>query len=78
MNYTKEQFTKKLIEFFERHDPLKVELVQDIVSRFNDQQEEVFKHLTALYADKNNIEIGKISNDSIFSIPPSSNSSYMG
>jgi hypothetical protein len=78
MTYTKEQFTKKLIEFFERHDPLKIHLVDEITNRFYDQQEEVFKHLTALYAEKNEIDVGEISNDSIFSIPPSPNSGYMG
>lgn len=78
MNYTKELFTQKLIEFFERHDPLKVQLVDEIVEKFMNQQEAVFKHLTALYADKNDVEIDKVSNDSIFSLPPSANSGYVG
>ena len=78
MNYTKEQFTQKLIEFFNRHDPLKTQLVDDIAERFHDDQETVFKHLTALYAEKNDIDGDEITNDAIFSIPPKSNSSYIG
>jgi hypothetical protein len=41
MNYTKELFTQKLIEFFERHDPLKVQLVDEIVEKFMNQKEAV-------------------------------------
>ena len=78
MNYSEELFTQKLIEFFERHDPLKVQLVANIVEKFNDQQEEVFKHLTALYAEKNDIDISKITDSEVFSIPPAQNSSYIG
>jgi hypothetical protein len=78
MNYSKELFTQKLIEFFERHDPLKVQLVGDIVNKFNNHQEEVFKHLTTLYAEKNDIDVNKITNTEVFSIPPAQNSSYNG
>lgn len=76
MNYSKEEFTKKLIEFFERHDPLKVEVVDEVVEKFNDKQEEVFNHLTQLYAEKHGVDEVTVSNKSIFALPRSSNSGF--
>jgi hypothetical protein len=73
MDYTKDMYAQKLREFFERHDPLKVAIVDDIVDRFPNQQEKVFKHLTKLYAEKAGVDDIHISNDSIMTIPPSPN-----
>jgi hypothetical protein len=73
MYYSKEMFAQKLREFFERHDPLKIEIVDDIVDRFPNQQEKVFKHLTKLYAEKAGVDDVQISSDSIMTIPTSPN-----
>jgi hypothetical protein len=78
MNYTKEEFTQKLLAFFDRHDPLKAHLVEEIVEKFNTKQKEVFDHLTRIYAEKNDITVGEISNEAIFSLPPTANSAYIG
>lgn len=53
MDYNKELFAQKLNEFFERQDPLKKVIVPKIVDKFHDEQENVFKHLSAIYAKKN-------------------------
>lgn len=70
MNYDKDMYAQKLREFFERHDPLKIEMVDEIVDRFPNQQETVFNHLTKLYAKKEGVDDIQISSDSIMSIPP--------
>ena len=73
MNYNKDMYAQKLREFFERHDPLKIELVDEIVDRFPNQQEKVFSHLTKLYAKKAGIDDISVSKSSIMSIPPAPN-----
>ena len=78
MNYTKELFTQKLMEFFERQDPLKKNIVPEIVDKFMDEQELVFKHLADVYAKKNGVDDITISNESIFSIPGSKHSGFVG
>jgi len=78
MNYSKELFTKKLIEFFDRQDPLKKTIVPDIVEKFMNHQDTVFKHLSKIYAEKNGVEDAVISNDSIFAVPTTNHSSYIG
>ncbi|MDX1652477.1 MAG: hypothetical protein R3277_08300 [Brumimicrobium sp.] len=71
MQYSEDMYAQKLREFFERHDPMKIEIVGDIVDKFPNQQETVFKHLTQLYAKKEGVDDITISSDSIMSIPPS-------
>jgi hypothetical protein len=78
MDYTKDLFTQKLYEFFQRHDPVKQTIVPEIVEKYHENQEIVFKHLTELYAKKHGVEDALISNDSIFSLPPSSHSGFTG
>lgn len=78
MEFSEELFTQKLIEFFERHDPLKAHLVEEIVEKFNTKQKEVFDHLTRIYAEKNDITVGEISNEAIFSLPPTASTGYIG
>ncbi len=69
MEESKEVFKRKLMEFFERHDPDKVFLVPKIADKFEGQEDEVYKHLTELYAEK---EGHHISDESLLSlIPPS-------
>ena len=51
MEYTKEEFTEKLIEFFDRHAPSKKKVVPKIVREFRGKEDEVFDHLTKKYAD---------------------------
>tara|TARA_B100000508_G_scaffold55003_3_gene42744 strand:- start:122260 stop:122493 length:234 start_codon:yes stop_codon:yes gene_type:complete len=74
MNYSKEMYKQKLNEFFNRHDQSKLHLVDKIADQFPDQQEEVFKHLTAIYAKKEGTDDVIISEDSIFSVPTGANS----
>lgn len=49
MHYKKEEFEKRLKEFFDRHDPAKADMAHTIASKFHLHQEEVFEHLTDLY-----------------------------
>lgn len=51
MENSKEAFTKKLLMFFDRHDPSKKRKVPEIVRKFHGHEEEVFEHLTQRYAD---------------------------
>lgn len=51
MDYTKEEFTRKLIEFFDRHDPDKKRMVPAMVEEFEGQEDEVFAELTSRYVD---------------------------
>jgi hypothetical protein len=53
MTFTKQQFQQRLEEFFERHDPAKVDLSHRIANRYHLHQEQVFFHLTRHY-DKGN------------------------
>lgn len=78
MDYNKELFAQKLTEFFDRQDPLKKVIVPEIVEKFHDEQEKVFKHLSATYAKKNNVEDITISNDTIFAVPGTKHSGYVG
>ncbi|MEX2484290.1 MAG: hypothetical protein WED10_07020 [Brumimicrobium sp.] len=73
MKYNKELYTQKLHEFFNRHDPTKTGIVDEIVEKFPNRQEEVFNHLTKIYAEKEGVADANISNDTIFSIPPTPN-----
>jgi len=43
-----------LTEFFDRHDPSKIFLVPKIADKFSDLQDTIFKHLSRLYAEKEN------------------------
>lgn len=51
MDYTKEEFSRKLIEFFDRHDPDKKRMVPAMVEEFEGQEEEVFDELTRRYVE---------------------------
>ncbi len=68
MEGSKALFKQKLMEFFERHDPDKVFLVPKIADKFENQEDQVFEHLTKLYAEK---ECHLISDDSLLSLIPS-------
>lgn len=63
MHRTKEEFEKKLKEFFERHDLDRVALAHRIAEHFVNHQDEVFEHLTELYAKQNGIDV---TDESIF------------
>ncbi|MCC5923876.1 MAG: hypothetical protein JJT77_08825 [Crocinitomicaceae bacterium] len=78
MNYPKELFEQKLNEFFDRQDPSKRVIVPEIVEKFLEEQELVFKHLASVYAKKNGVEDITISNSDIFSVPGSAHSGYVG
>lgn len=73
MKYSEEMYKQKLNEFFERHDKSKLSIVDDIVEKFPDRQEDVFKHLAATYSKIEGTDEVVISNDSIFSVPPNAN-----
>ncbi|PWH87090.1 hypothetical protein [Brumimicrobium oceani] len=73
MNYTPEMYEQKLNEFFDRHDPLNKHLSSEIVSKFPDRQEDVFKHLTAVYAKKEGTLEQAMNQETILSIPPKAN-----
>lgn len=64
MNYTREEFQKKIEEFFDRHDSSKRELAHTMSHRFIKHQAEMFEHLSELYHDKEGIHI---TDDRIFS-----------
>lgn len=66
MHRSLEQFEQKLKEFFERHDPAKIEIAHTIAHRFVNHQDEVFEHLSDLYHKKEGIDV---STDSIFNAP---------
>ncbi len=74
MKYPKDLYEQKLNEFFDRHDPEKKSITKEIVARFPERQEEVFNHLTALYAKREGTEEFVITNDSILSVPTDPNS----
>ena len=74
MKYSEDLYRQKLSEFFERHDKEKLSIVDDILEKFPKKQEEVFKHLTALYAKKEGTDDVVVSNSSIFSVPTEANS----
>lgn len=69
MHYDEELYKQKLNEFFDRHDPAKKSIVNKIVEKFPDNQEEVFKYLAALYAKKEGVDDVTISEDTIFNVP---------
>lgn len=78
MDYNKELYAQKLTEFFDRQDPLKKVIVPKIVDKFPNDQEKVFKHLSAIYAEKNGVEDVTISEESIFAVPGTNNSGFIG
>lgn len=78
MDYNKELFAQKLTEFFDRQDPLKKIIVSEIVNKFHDEQDKVFKHLSAIYAKKNEVEDVTISEITIFAVPGASHSGHLG
>jgi hypothetical protein len=45
MHRSKEEFEKKLKEFFDRHDPSKRDVAHLIAAKFHDNQDEIFEHL---------------------------------
>ncbi len=49
MTPSQEHFQKRLEEFFERHDPNKVDRAHRIAHRFHLHQDAVFHHLTKHY-----------------------------
>ncbi len=49
MHFSKQNFEIRLREFFERHDPAKVDLAHVLANRFHLHQDEVFQHLTKHY-----------------------------
>lgn len=69
MEYNEELYKQKLNEFFDRHDPAKKSIVDDIVKKFPNRQEVVFKYLTSLYAEKAGVSDITISEDTIFNVP---------
>ncbi|PKR81664.1 hypothetical protein CW751_03820 [Brumimicrobium salinarum] len=71
MNYTPELYEQKLVEFFERHDESQKHLAPKIATKFPKRQEEVFKHLTAVYAEKEGNLDAVINEESIMAVPPS-------
>ncbi|MDA7744666.1 hypothetical protein N8911_01060 [bacterium] len=64
MKRTREEFEKKIVEFFQRHDESKIELAHTMSHRFVNHQDEVFEHLSDLYHEKEGIEV---SDDNILS-----------
>ena len=77
-DFSNEMFEQKLVEFFERQDPEKISIVPEIVEKFSNDQDTVFKHLSKLYAAKNGVLDVKVTNSNIFSVPGSANSGYIG
>ncbi|GAB4377659.1 MAG: hypothetical protein Kow0075_06530 [Salibacteraceae bacterium] len=73
MSKAKEEFIKKLHEFFDRHDPDKKDLAPRIAARFMNHQDEVFEHLSELYHEKEGIEV---TDDEIFNAPFGPNEGY--
>lgn len=57
MHLSKEEFQKKLEAFFQRHDPSKTGHAHRIASRFVNHQDEVFRHLSDLYHEKEGIDV---------------------
>lgn len=75
MEYNKAEFTDKLIQFFDRHDPSKKKIVPKIVREFSGQEEEVFAHLTHKYADvEGEHHTRKVEGGETISAPGSANS----
>ena len=57
MKRSKAEFEQKLKEFFERHDPSKLEIAHTVAAHFIDHQDEVFEHLSEVYHKKEGIEV---------------------
>lgn len=75
MENSKEAFTKKLLMFFDRHDPSNKRKVPEIVSKFHGHEDEVFEHLTQRYADVEGDEhTKKVSSGEGISVPSGANS----
>lgn len=74
MKYTKEEFSQKLMKFFDRHDPAKKMAVPEIVARFHGHEDEVFDHLADRYAEIEGPHAKKISGSSGPSVPGDANS----
>ncbi len=76
MDYTKDQFSKKLLAFFDRHDPEKKAAVPEIVARFHGHEETVFDHLAERYAAIEGTHSKKVSGGGGFSpsVPGNANS----
>lgn len=47
-------FKRRLLDFFERHDPANKSLVEPIAEKFPGKEEEVFNTLNKFYMDKPN------------------------
>ncbi len=74
MQYSKEEFTHKLMKFFERHDPAKKFAVPEIVQKFHGHEEVVLDHLSERYAEKEGPHTPKVSGSSYGpSVPGSAN-----
>ncbi len=56
MHRSKEEFEKKLKEFFDRHDPSKRDIAHLIAAKFHDNQDEIFEHLSEVYHKKEGID----------------------
>ena len=56
MHRTKEEFEKKLREFFDRHDKSKKKLAPAIAEKFYNNQDEIFEHLSEVYHKKEHID----------------------
>jgi hypothetical protein len=56
MHRSKEEFEKKLKEFFDRHDPAKKEVAHLIAAKFHHNQDEIFEHLSEVYHKKEHID----------------------
>ena len=50
-----EEFEKKLLEFFDRHDESKRDLAFTIAHRYVNHQDEVFEHLSDIYHKKEGV-----------------------
>ena len=73
----KQEFKRKLIDFFKRHDPKQVSKVDRIAKKFSGSAEIVFRHLTKKYAKKSGADKVVISEGSDFSIPGTTNSGHI-
>lgn len=66
-------YEQKLNEFFDRHDPLNKHLSSKIAEKFPERQEDVFNHLTAVYAKAEGTLEKAMEEDIILTIPPKAN-----
>lgn len=73
MEYTKAEFSAKLLQFFDRHDPSKKPVVPEIVRKFHGHEEEVLDHLANRYTAKEGKHTKKTSATKGPSVPSSAN-----